>query len=174
MAADNNILGHWPNQTSNDFPTFLHVSLYNLSHYALGHTEEYFKNRIWDFYYLIFFTCMSNYIVGYFLDTAMVLLMPFCMTLLYVNSKKEPDAQVSIWGFLFRSANLPWVHLILQTLMGSDIVGLLQGIAIGHLYIFLVDTLPETHNIKCMETPGWFLKFYRWASVKIGDLTGEN
>jgi Derlin-2/3 len=101
------------------------------------------------------------------------MLMPLMMSLLYVNCKKEPDNRVNIWGFAFRSANLPWVHLVLQTLMGADFMGLLQGIVIGHLFIFLDDTLPDTHRIYLTRTPGWFKSFYNWSSVKIMRLRGQ-
>ena len=57
--------------------------------------------------------------------------------------------------------------------MGDNFMLLLQGIAIGHLFHFLDDTLPTTHNKHFVETPNWFLRFYAWSKVKILSLRGE-
>ena len=82
-------------------------------HFALSHCEEFFSERIHDFYYLVFMNAIFHYIVGWFMDMHTFMLPQFIMTFLYVYCKKEPDNKVNIWGFIFRSANLPWVHLVL-------------------------------------------------------------
>ena len=80
-------------------------------------------------------------------------------TVLYIFCKKNPDDRVNVWGFVFRSANLPWVHLLMSLLMGGDVISMMIGIGVGHLWIFCDDTLPETHNIYITGTPKWFIRF---------------
>ena len=82
-------------------------------HFAMSHCEEYFSERLHDFYYLMTLAAVFHYIVGYIMDMHSFMLPQFVMTFLYVYCKKEPDNKVNIWGFVFRSANLPWVHLAL-------------------------------------------------------------
>jgi len=82
-------------------------------HYAISNLEKYYADKIHEFYYIVFLNCVTHLIVGWILGTYHAMLPQFCMTCLYVFCKKEPDQKVNIWGFAFRSANLPWVHLVL-------------------------------------------------------------
>ena len=62
-----------------------------------------------DFYFMIFFTCVSNIMLGYVFDNAYALLDAFAFSLVYVQAKYLPDEGVMILWWRFRNANTPWV-----------------------------------------------------------------
>lgn len=65
---------------------------------------------------------------------------------MYVWGKLEPDLQVSLYGFPFKSSNFPWAFLVLTMITGGDFVSVLIGIAAGHSYVFLKLILPRSHG----------------------------
>lgn len=66
----------------------------------------------------------------------------FVFSIMYVWCKNEPDLTISIWGFPVKSANLPWVLVLMSVLTGGDPFADLIGIAAGHTYVYLKNVLP--------------------------------
>jgi len=85
-------------------------------------------------------------------------------TLMYVWSRREPDAPVSLFMFKFTGIYLPWVYIVFDLLTGKDFVMPLIGIAVGHLYYFLVVELPGYNGTELIKTPSWFTDFVSWST----------
>lgn len=76
----------------------------------------------------------------------------------YVWSRRDPTSIVKILVLQFQAIYLPWVNVAIIMLLGQDIVLPLVGIAVGHLYYFLVHVLPETHGYHLIKTPEFCMK----------------
>jgi hypothetical protein len=85
--------------------------------------------------------------------------------IIYVWSRKEPNAQLSMFGVKFKSVYLPWVYVAIRVIMGQSITQPILGIVVGHLYYFLVDVLPVSHNTRLITTP-------RFCASAVSRLTG--
>lgn len=85
-------------------------------------------------------------------------------TILYVWSRRDPEIMLNILGFKFKALYLPWVFTGIRLVMGGSITVPLVGIAVGHLYYFLVDILPRTNGLNIIKTPRFCVDFVRWAS----------
>jgi Derlin-2/3 len=88
----------------------------------------------------------------------------FCHNLiyyvLYVWSKRHSTSQASIWGFPVLAVYLPFVYLALTVFTGGDYFGMLHGLAMGHLYYFLVDVIPVVYGKDVLQTPRFLLDFF--------------
>ena len=63
----------------------------------------------------------------------MLLVRTMIFVLLYCWTKREPNTQVSIFGFPIQARYLPFAILALDTLMGKDYIPDLVGIGVGHI-----------------------------------------
>jgi Derlin-2/3 len=105
-----------------------------------------------DMLWMILLSMMVFIVVGYIFDfhdfSDSIL-----YTMMYVWSRREPNAVLSMWGFKVQSMYLPWVYLLLRMLMGGSILMPLVGVAVGHVYFFAVEVMPLTHGISWVRTP---------------------
>jgi len=85
----------------------------------------------------------------------------FCRNLtyyvLYIWSKRNPSANASIWGFPIKATYLPFAYLAMTVFMGQGYMDMLHGIAIGHLYYFLVDIVPVVYGRDILHTPAFLI-----------------
>lgn len=87
---------------------------------------------------------------GYFHAGALVFMF------LYLWSKQNPEAQVSLFGFIkLNGRHLPFAFLALDLLMGQDIWSDVMGILMGHMYWFLTDVYPVASGRHVIQTPRW-------------------
>lgn len=84
--------------------------------------------------------------------------------IMYVWSRREPEQIVNIFGFKLKALYLPWAFLAIHLLMGKGIILPLVGIFVGHLYYFLVEVLPNTHDIDLIRTPKFVRDIIAYAS----------
>ena len=65
--------------------------------------------------------------------------------IIYVWTRRDPQQTVSVFGFQFRSQYLPFVLLLFHLLIGAmdAVFQDLLGIAVGHLYWFLIEIVPQ-------------------------------
>ena len=84
--------------------------------------------------------------------------------IMYAWSRREPDAQVSFFGFKFKSLYMPWFYVALRLLMGGSVFEPLVGIAVGHLYYFLIQILPISHGYNLIKTPKFCLDIISYAT----------
>lgn len=79
---------------------------------------------------------------------------------LYVWSKRNPTAQANIWGIPVPAIYLPFAYVALTLFMGNPIHFMLHGIAIGHIYYFLVDVVPAVYGKDVVHTPQFLIDFF--------------
>lgn len=115
--------------------------------------EELYKEKYPEYLLMIVFNAFMVFVYSWVYGDYMILMSSFVFSVLYVYCKNEPDRQVSIWGFVVQSGNLPWALLGLSILTGGSPFGDLIGIAAGHTYIFLKVTLPASHGYDVLRTP---------------------
>lgn len=72
---------------------------------------------------------------------------------LYVWSKRNPDANANIYGIPVKGMYLPFAYLGLTIVMGNSYVDMVYGMAIGHFYYFLVDVVPQIQGKDILVTP---------------------
>lgn len=96
----------------------------------------------------------------------------FC--LIYINSKRNPDIIMMVWGsqikskliwtisksifkrnicFIIIDAYLPFAFLALSVLTGGDILSDIIGILSGHIFYFLKDIVPIQYQYDILKTP---------------------
>lgn len=79
---------------------------------------------------------------------------------LYIWSKKNPTAQANIWGIPIPAIYMPFAYLALSMFMGNPIQYMIHGIAIGHIYYFLVDVVPAVYGKDILHTPQFLIDFF--------------
>jgi Derlin-2/3 len=88
----------------------------------------------------------------------------FCQNLiyyvLYIWSKRNPTAQANIWGFPMQGIYLPFAYLLMTVFMGNPYMPMLHGMAIGHLYYFLVDVIPTVYGKDFIQTPRFLIDYF--------------
>jgi Derlin-2/3 len=121
-----------------------------------------------DFLYMVLLGGIACIILGFF-DSSLglglvVMSEPILYMIIYVWSRRDPQSIVNIWGFKFKALYLPWVYMGIRVLLGGSPTLILVGIAIGHLFYFLVDVVPTQHGYTLVKTPKFCVDFMTWAS----------
>jgi Derlin-2/3 len=83
-----------------------------------------------------------------------------CYYVLYVWSKRNPTANASIWIFPIKAIYLPFAYLLLTLSLGENYMDMLHGIAIGHIYYFLVDVIPLVYGKDVLHTPIFLIDYF--------------
>ncbi|GAB1733512.1 putative membrane protein [Hortaea werneckii] len=84
-------------------------------------------------------------------------------TLVYIWSRRNPDTRLSFLGLLtFKAPWLPWVligfNVVLHGHWPKDEV---CGIIVGHIWYFLNDIYPSTHDgHRPMDPPQWWIRLF--------------
>lgn len=105
-----------------------------------------------DFIWMILVTMGILLVIAYYFDM-LILSEPILYVIMYNWSRRESDRPVGIFGFKFKAIYLPWVYVGIRMIMGGSITEPLVGIAVGHLYYFLIEVLPVTHGYNLIRTP---------------------
>lgn len=86
----------------------------------------------------------------------------FCTNLvfyvMYIWSRRNPTAQSNIWGVPIPAVWLPFAYLALSVVMGSSYFDIIHGLAVGHIYYFLVDVVPEVQGREILVTPSFLIE----------------
>jgi len=114
-----------------------------------------------DYAFALMFAMVAILVTYPFVD-AMVGLPPvFALNLIYFVmytwSKRNPTTQMNIWGIPVQGVYLPFAYLALNVFMGHFYMDLLHGIAIGHIYYFLADVVPQLHGKDILHTPRFLI-----------------
>lgn len=121
-----------------------------------------------DFIFMMLFA-MSILLVVAYVFQFLVLSEAILYVIMYVWSRREPDAQLNIYGiFRFKAIYLPWVYLAIKMIMGQDIILPFVGIVVGHLYYFLVHVVPITYSHTVLKTPDFCVSIVNYFSNGIG------
>merc|ERR1712100_662416 len=75
------------------------------------------------------------------------------MYIVYVWSRREPEAPISFFGFKVKGFYVPWIFLAFDLLIGAPLSQGLIGITVGHAYYFLIDVFPISHGVDIIRTP---------------------
>jgi len=111
-----------------------------------------FCNYLW-FHLFSMFACLL--IGGGFLGKPL-LASSLIFSILYVFSRQDPHRPISFWGFTFQRWHLPFLYLLLSLLLGGDVMGEAIGIVVGHLWVYLTDTVPKVYGKNTITpTPLW-------------------
>ncbi|RYG67905.1 hypothetical protein EON64_06395, partial [archaeon] len=116
-----------------------------------------------DFLWLLLIAMTVLLVLAYIFDMY-VLSEPLLYVIMYVWSRREPDAMLNIWGFRFKALYLPWVYIAIRMVMGGAITEPLIGVAVGHLYYFLVQVLPATHGVDLIKTPKFCVDIVKYCT----------
>merc|ERR1719203_1019498 len=79
---------------------------------------------------------------------------------LYIWSKRYPTLDANIWGFPIKALWLPFAYLALTVLMGNPFWDVVHGIAVGHLYYYLVDVVPLVYGKDVLQTPRFLIDYF--------------
>lgn len=134
-----------------------------ITHVCISTIENYYRRRIHDFYYMLFFVFICHTILGWVLETSEDMMTEFLCTLMYIYCRREPEDNVQVFGVLIQTKYFPWIWIVLCKLSGYEIIKIVAGYTVGHLYDYLRFILPETFGWNWLETPNWF----KWAVNKV-------
>mmetsp|Transcript_14247 Transcript_14247/g.21934 ORF Transcript_14247/g.21934 Transcript_14247/m.21934 type:complete len:274 (-) Transcript_14247:403-1224(-) len=79
---------------------------------------------------------------------------------LYVWSKREPTAQVAIFGFPLKAQMLPFALTALNLCMANPIIDCLVGIGVGHVYYFVAEIIPALYGKDILHTPDFLVEYF--------------
>ena len=85
--------------------------------------------------------------------------------ILYVWSKKDPYRTVTFWGFDFQAWHFPFVLALFSLLVGNSPLLDCVGIAVGHVYYFLMDVVPRVYGKVFLRTPEFLYRLFDQANV---------
>ncbi|CAD2217521.1 Derlin-2/3 [Angomonas deanei] len=122
--------------------------------------ESSFKGKPADFALAIVFVILVIGLLGIYMGLPVTSSSLF-LAVVWMYCKRNPTTNLGMFGFDFKASLFPWVLVAVNVLLvGSDILSNLLGIVAGHLYVFLKDVLPETHNLRLLETPLWLQRYF--------------
>ena len=79
---------------------------------------------------------------------------------LYVWSRRHPTANANIWGIPIPGVYLPFAYLAMTVFMGNNYTDMLHGLAVGHLYYYLADVVPQVTGKDIMKTPQFLIDYF--------------
>jgi len=126
------------------------------TYFGCSKLERLYSNRIADFFWLLFVVALLNLGISVIFDEHVLLSRQFAFSLLYIWCKKEPFERVNfLFGFVVKSAYLPWAIIIYSVLIGDGVYKELIGVAAGHAFIFVKDLLPNNpkYRLDLFRTP---------------------
>lgn len=92
-------------------------------------------------------------ILGYLLDTYTDMMTEFICSLMYIYCRREREDRVEIFGIAIKARIFPWVWIVLCKISGYQIIKIVAGYTIGHLYDYLKFIMPESLGYTLLETP---------------------
>lgn len=77
---------------------------------------------------------------------------------LYLWSRRNPTVDVKIYGVVpTKAVYMPFFYLGLAIVIGGDPLPMMEACAIGHLYYFLVDVVPDVYGKTIIQTPQFLI-----------------
>ena len=75
----------------------------------------------------------------------------------YVWSKRHPEANSSIWGIPIKGAMLPFAYLGLSVVIGAPYRDMVHGYALAHIYYFMIEVVPNVYGKDILVTPAFLV-----------------
>ena len=136
------------------------VPAYEASPYPSGGGPH--NGNLADFIWLMAFGAASLLAIAFYLRIPYLAASLFMMVV-YLWSKRNPEAQSSFWMFQMKAMYLPWVMLGFSFIVGDDVMRDLLGILVGHVYYILQEVLPTAESplkgYRLLQTPNWLYRF---------------
>lgn len=116
--------------------------------------EGSFRGRTADFIMMFVFGGFLMTICACFVNLVF-LGQAFTIMLVYIWAKRNPYIRMNFFGMLnFNAPYLPWVLFGFSLLLDNSVIVDLMGIAVGHVYFYLEDVLPNIEGgCKILKTP---------------------
>ena len=137
------------------------INLYFLYSYSSRLETSTFDGKPADYLFMLIFNWLMLTLIG--LAMALPYIMdPFILSAMYVWCQLNRDVIVSFWfGTQFKAIYLPWVLVGFNMIVkGGGMIELL-GIAVGHLYFFLMFKYPQDYNgAQLLKTPEILYKYF--------------
>lgn len=123
--------------------------------------EGSFRGRTADFVVMFIFGGVLMIICAFFVNL-LFLGQAFTIMIVYVWSRRNVFVRMNFFGLMnFQAPYLPWVLLGFSVLLGNSISVDLVGMAIGHMYFFLEDILPQQRGgHRILKTPKFLQKLF--------------
>ena len=104
--------------------------------------------------YLLIFINIINIIATkmFGLNAGFTLGPQLILSLIYIDSKREPQKIVSLYFFRMQNCYFPYALILLNIVSGGGIYDNIIGIIAGNLYYTLKDVLPVSKNINILKT----------------------
>ena len=136
------------------------INLFTLVVYV-GRIEKDLENRPADLAWMIACIVIGINIIGGYIFELPILTFSFMMSLIWIYCKRNCALNLSIYMFQFKAGVFPWVMILFHMAMGIPWIYDLVGILVGHLYLFLVDILPRTHQVQILKTPSFMVRYFK-------------
>jgi Der1-like family len=153
--------------------------LYNMSlQYEKGPYNTGAGGGTADYIFALIFG-ITTLLVTYPLMTSFFRLPPlFCTNLvffvMYLWSRRNPTAQSNIWGIPIPGVWLPFAYLALSVVIGSSYFDIIHGLAVGHIYYFLVDVVPAVQGREILVTPSFLVERFGIGQYRPQEETNAN
>ena len=137
------------------------MTLYNLvtfsQHHEMGPYNTGAGSCTADYAFALMFGMMTIILTHPLMNMIRMPASPCCNSLIffviYGWSKRYPNAPVSLWFFQMKAIQFPFAHVLFNVVTCRGISSLVHGIAVGHLYYFLVDVFPVVYGKDILHTP---------------------
>uniref|UniRef100_A0A7S2XX42 Derlin n=1 Tax=Fibrocapsa japonica TaxID=94617 RepID=A0A7S2XX42_9STRA len=117
-----------------------------------------------DYAFMMMFGMVVMNIIGYFMNTPFMA-QPLVFFVMYVWSRRFPDLTVSfMFGVKIQSIYAPWAYVAFQILLGNSPFMALLGIAVGHLYYFLAEIVPDQYDFEILKTPVFMIHYFGYGA----------
>ncbi|KAL9178526.1 hypothetical protein ACHAXT_001864 [Thalassiosira profunda] len=152
------------------------ITFYNLAAFGWRHEEAPYNTgaggRTPDYAFTVLFGAASiiltnplmDLIPCDFLHSSTIFAETLVYFVIYSWSKRQPNALVLFWvvtTIQLKAIQLPFAQLLLNIAVGGSVSSLLHGIAVGHLYFYLVDVVPIVYGKDILHTPQFLIDHLR-------------
>eukprot|EP00899_Mesostigma_viride_P002384 jgi/Mesvir1/12146/Mv00398-RA.1 len=148
------------------------MQLFFIIRYMVPLEQKNFEHRADDFIFMQMFGATTLVLIAFFLPQFLsgVCSFSFIFMNLYVWARLNSNVKVNLYGIIKIDAFfMPWVLVALTALMGGSPIKDLVGIAVGHLYYFLVHLHPQAGGYNYLATPDWCKRFVGWTGLAAVD-----
>ena len=106
-----------------------------------------------DFLWMVLVGTALLWPIGYYFQL-FVLSQPMLYMIMYVWSRRKANEQRNMFGvFTLPVPYIPWFYAAINLLMGNSVTPILIGIAVGHIYYYVIEVLPSTNGVDLLKTP---------------------
>ena len=113
------------------------------------------------FYILIFLHIINLFAFKVFgIKPGFTLASQLLLSLIYINSKREPQKIVTLYFFRMKNCFFPYALIVFNIVSGGGIYDNIMGIIAGNIYFVLKDVLPESKvHLDILKTPKFLVDF---------------